>query len=577
MRDLKDTPRGDKAEADSSSDDQARILRKELARLTRGASPVSTVNMISDWALHLALAPDKKLSLALKAQENWLKWMGMGAQETAQEAHAPSQRPDRRFAGEAWSKQPYSSIAQGFLLAEEFADQATSNVPGLSPSHERAMTFLMRQMMDTVAPSNFLFTNPEAMARTAQEHGSNLMRGGAALFRDWQATLAGEKPQPQLRVGQDLATSKGKVVYRNHLMELIQYEAVTETVQAEPILIVPAWIMKYYILDLSPENSMVRYLTEQGFTVFMISWRNPGAEDAALGMADYLQQGPMAALDHICAATGAGKVHTVGYCLGGTLLSIAAAAMARDGDDRLHSMTLLAAQTDFSEAGELMLFINESQVSFLEDVMEAQGYLDSGQMMSAFQMLRSNDLIWSHMIRSYLMGEDDLPMNDLMAWNMDTTRMPARMHSEYLRKMFLNNDLAAGRYHVDGHAVSLRDIRVPVFTVGTETDHIAPWKSVFKIHNLGHADVTFVLTNGGHNAGVVSEPGHKRRHFRLHTVRDQDKALPPEDWLEVAGRHEGSWWPAWADWLAARSSGKTAARVITAALEAAPGSYVRMD
>ncbi|MEO0693491.1 MAG: alpha/beta fold hydrolase, partial [Pseudomonadota bacterium] len=373
------------------------------------------------------------------------------------------------------------------------------------------------------------------------------------------------------------AATPGKVVYRNHLMELIQYTPTTNTVHPEPVLIVPAWIMKYYILDLSPQNSMVKYLTSQGFTVFMISWRNPDADDAALGMTAYLEQGPVAAIDHITALTGAKTVHAAGYCLGGTLLSITAAMMAREGDARLASMTLFAAQTDFSEPGELSLFVNESQVSFIEDVMATQGYLDAGQMMSAFQMMRPNDLIWSRVVRSYLLGEDDMPMNDLMSWNADTTRMPARMHSEYLRHMFLNNDLAAGRYSVRGHPVSLRDIRLPVFAVGTETDHIAPWKSVFKIHALGHADVTFALTNGGHNAGVVSEPGHKRRHFRLHTTTDKDPALSPEDWIDAATLQDGSWWPAWTAWLADRSGAKTKPPKPGPALTEAPGTYVHME
>ncbi|MEM6486903.1 MAG: alpha/beta fold hydrolase [Pseudomonadota bacterium] len=553
-------------------------LREPLARATSGMSPAAPMAMLADWALHLASSPDKQLALVHKAQQGWLDWAQFVARGCpSDERPIEAARGDRRFRHEKWSEAPYAAWSQAFLLVEAFVDAATSDVPGLSPAHDRAMTFLARQLLDAVAPSNFLITNPEAIAATVESRGQNLARGSAAMLADMKRRLQKDAPRPSMTVGRDVATTPGKVVLRTHLMELIQYSPATETVHPEPVLIVPAWIMKYYILDLSPQNSMIRYLTEQGFTVFAISWRNPGAEDAGLGMADYLEQGPMAALDHIVAATGAPGVHGVGYCLGGTLLSIAAAAMAREGDARLASMTLLAAQTDFSEAGELMLFVNESQVSFLEDVMSAQGYLDAGQMMSAFQMMRSNDLIWSQMIRRYLLGEPEMAMNDLMSWNADTTRMPAQMHSEYLRQMFLNNDLAAGRYRVDGHTVSLRDIRIPVFGVGTETDHIAPWKSVFKIHNLGHADVTFALTNGGHNAGVVSEPGHPRRHFLLHTTRDRDKALSPEDWLETATRHDGSWWPAWVAWLSQRSGQKTAPPAMSGALEDAPGTYVRME
>lgn len=554
-----------------------RPMRQALATLTQGSSPASLFAMYADWHIHLTTAPDKQMQLAHTAATHWFNWLAyvsQGCPKDADRYPITPPRHDRRFQGEGWSKQPFSALAQGFLLAEDFWDQATSDVPGLDPAHDRAMTFMMRQMLDAAAPSNFIATNPEVIARTLETGGMNLQHG---LKRMLQDLAEPDHPGGNPQVGQDVAVTPGEVVFRNHLIELIQYAPTTDTVHPEPILIVPAWIMKYYILDLSPANSLVRYLTDQGFTVFMISWRNPDASDAALGMADYLGQGPRAAIDHIAATTGAAKIHAAGYCLGGTLLSIAAAAMARDGDDRLASMTLLAAQTDFSEPGELGLFINESRVSFLEDVMQAQGYLDANQMMSAFQMMRSNDLIWSQMVRKYLLGEDDAPMNDLMAWNMDSTRMPARMHTEYLSQMFLNNDLAAGRYMVDGHAVSLRDIRVPVFAVGTETDHIAPWTSVFKIHTLGHADVTFALTNGGHNAGVLSEPGHRHRHYRLHTTRDTDKALTPEDWLATAKPEDGSWWPAWATWLEKLSGQRTQPPKITKSLGPAPGTYVRMD
>lgn len=580
MRDFGENSKHVEPVASKASEGSDRALRQNLARLTQGTPPISTMTMISDWAMHLAAAPDKHLSLAQKAQNNWMSWMKFvvaGCPDDPDERPIAPKKGDRRFTHDAWANGPYAALSQAFLLAEDYADHATSDVPGLAPSHDTAMTFLARQFLDSVSPSNFMLTNPEVMTRTVQTRGDNLRKGGDAMLRDLQALARHDTPRPPSRVGQDVAVTKGKVVFRNHLMELIQYSPTTKTVHPEPILIVPAWIMKYYILDLSPENSMVRYLTEQGFTVFMISWRNPDAEDAHLGMDDYRTQGPMAALDHICKSTGATKVHAAGYCLGGTLLSVTAASMARENDDRLASMTMLAAQTDFSEAGELMLFINESQVSFLEDVMAAQGYLDARQMMSAFQMMRSNDLIWSRMVRSYLLGDEEAPMNDLMAWNADSTRMPAKMHSEYLRHMFLNNDLAAGRYEVDGHTVSLRDIRLPVFGVGTETDHIAPWKSVYKIHGLAHADVSFVLTNGGHNAGVVSEPGHKRRHFRMQTTRDQDKALSPEEWMEMATLQDGSWWPAWTNWLAALSGPKAAPPSLNKTLGDAPGTYVMME
>jgi len=353
----------------------------------------------------------------------------------------------------------------------------------------------------------------------------------------------------------------------------------TERVRPEPVLIVPAWIMKYYILDLSPQNSLVRHLVEQGFTVFIISWKNPGKDDRDLGMEEYHALGSMAALNAISRIVPGSRVHAVGYCLGGTLLAISAAAMARERDERLATLSFLAAQIDFTEAGELTLFIGESQVAFLEDTMWEQGYLDASQMSGAFQLLRSNDLIWSRITRDYLLGVRQ-PISDLMAWNADTTRMPYRMHSEYLRKLFLANDLAEGRYQVGDRPIALSDIRAPVFAVGTETDHVAPWRSVYKFNLLMDTDVTFLLTNGGHNAGVVSEPGRAGRRYRVSTRREQDRYVDPDTWPLLTQPQEGSWWPRWVEWLAARSGQGIppppmgAAKDGLPALAEAPGSYV---
>ncbi len=356
------------------------------------------------------------------------------------------------------------------------------------------------------------------------------------------------------------------------------YEPTTTDVQREPILIVPAWIMKYYILDLSPENSLVRWLVARGHTVFMISWRNPTAEDRDLGLDDYRCLGIMAALDAIGAVLPDRKVNAAGYCLGGTLLAIAAAGMAREKGDRFNSVTLFAAQTDFEEAGELSLFIDHSEVAFLEDIMWEQGYLDAHQMAGAFQLLRSNDLIWSRLQRQYLAGERE-SMSDLMAWNADTTRLPYRMHAEYLERLFLNNDLSEGRYEVDGRPVALSHIRAPIFMVGTESDHVAPWRSVYRLNLFADCDTTFVLTNGGHNAGIVSEPGHKGRRYRIRESPADDSYVDPDRWVQVSEIKEGSWWPAWDAWLKKLSSGVTAppsaedVRNSIGALEPAPGRY----
>ena len=364
-------------------------------------------------------------------------------------------------------------------------------------------------------------------------------------------------------------------------MELIQYTPTTKEVRPEPILIVPAWIMKYYILDLSPHNSFVHYLLDQGFTVFMISWRNPSADDRDLTMEDYLTQGPKAALDAIETITNTKKTHAIGYCLGGTLLSITASALARDGDDRLATLTLLAAQTDFSEAGELKLFISEAQVTLLEDMMKERGYLDSSQMLGAFTMLRSNDLLWSRLIHEFYMGEKPAA-NDLMAWNADSTRMPAQMHADYLRDLYLDNKLAYGQYRVGKQKISLTDLRLPILAVGTESDHVAPWKSVFKIHQLTESETTFILTNGGHNAGILSEPGHPHRHHRISTRRHDQNFIDADTWFNTTEPQEGSWWPSLASWLALHSSepgalppqGKADAGYPT--LGDAPGTYCQI-
>jgi polyhydroxyalkanoate synthase len=564
-----------------------RSVHGAMARFTTGLSPMALTGAYMDWASHFAASPGKQFRLAEKAVKKSLRLANYAGKRIMKtDGTEPCIEPlpqDRRFRGEAWQREPWNIIWQAFLLQQQWWHNAVTGVRGVTRRHEDMVAFGARQWLDVFSPSNFFLTNPELIERTQREMGMNLVRGAQNAIEDWDRTVSGRPPTGSelYEVGRNVAVTPGKVVFRNRLVELIQYAPTTKEVRPEPVLIVPAWIMKYYILDLSPENSLVRFLTAQGYTVFMISWKNPGPEDRDLSMDNYRRLGVADSLNAISTMLPGRKIHAAGYCLGGTLLSIAAAAMARDHDDRLASVTLLAAQVDFTEAGELMLFIDESQVAFLEDVMWEQGFLDSRQMAGAFQTLRSNDLVWSRILREYMMGERE-PMTDLMAWNADATRMPYRQHTEYLRHLFLDNDLVSGRYRVAGRPIALTDIRAPLFVVGTEMDHVAPWRSVYKIHLLTDTEVTFALTNGGHNAGIVSEPGHPRRHYRVATKTSDSQYVDPDNWVASADENEGSWWPEWTRWLDARSGAPVPPPPMGAPdkgfppIAEAPGTYVRM-
>lgn len=556
------------------------------ARWSASLSVESLYLAFADWMLHLLRSPGKRfdlLQLGLAQAQQLQAYLCKCAMQHDGKVTPCAELPanDSRFADPAWRLWPFDVLHQCFLLQQRWWHAATTGVHGVSTHHQTVMDFVARQWLDVLSPGNFLFTNPVVLERTKQEGGRNLMRGVLNWMEDLLRYVSGtpESGSERFVVGRDVAVTPGRVVLRNTLIELIQYSPTTQTVRPEPILIVPAWIMKYYVLDLSPANSLIRYLIAQGYTVFCISWKNPDRGDARLSMDDYLNLGVRAALAAVNTIVPHQRVHSVGYCLGGTLLSIAAAAMAREGDDRLASMTLLAAQADFTEPGELALFVDESGISLLEDQMGQAGYLTATQMAGAFQMLRSYDLLWSRMINDYLLGERR-GMNDLLAWNADATRMPATMHSQYLRRLYLDNDLAEGRYRVDGKPVELKDIAAPVFCVATETDHVAPWHSVYKVHHLFTGEVTFVLTSGGHNAGIVSEPGHPGRRFRMLKHPRGAATLASDAWLSQAERKEGSWWPAWVDWLNAHSDAPTPPPRIglpgtrESELLPAPGCYV---
>jgi polyhydroxyalkanoate synthase len=562
-----------------------RALHATLARSTQGISPASLAGAYADWLVHLAMSPGKLLDLLSTAQRQWLR---LALQAASHADGSPCIVPlpqDHRFDAPGWRRWPFNLVYQAFLLNQQWWHGATTGVEGVTAHHEQLTTFFTRQWLDVWSPSNYVFTNPEVLEETARTFGGNLVRGLHNRLRDGKRVMDGQPAEAtqRFRPGHEVALTPGKVVFRNRLIELIQYSPTTPKVHAEPLLIVPSWIMKYYILDLSPANSMVRYLVEHGHTVFIVSWKNPGTEDRDLGMDDYLRLGAMAALNTIAELLPSRRIQGVGYCLGGTLLSIAAATLAREGDTRLASLTLLASETDFREPGELGLFIDEGQLAWLDDMMAEKGYLDGRQMAGAFAMLNSRDLVWSRLEHEYLMGRPQ-PVTDLIAWNADATRMPARQHHEYLNELYLHNDLAEGRYRVAGRPVALSDIRLPMFVLGTERDTVSPWKSVYKIHLLTDAQITFCLTSGGHNVGVVNPPGDgPRRSYRLATRSLADRYVDPDAWTTSTPSHDGSWWPAWEAWLASRAGDLVAPPPMgrklprgskSMALADAPGQYV---
>jgi polyhydroxyalkanoate synthase len=558
-------------------EDIERHLRAQLAALTGGLAPDDYLNAWWEWYLSVATQPPRQAQLAHSAYEKILdSWQFLT--KAANGSPLPPGNEGLGFADPAWNVWPFNAYARAYANWASWWQQALEPpATAVDPKLAR-VNFAGRLLLDAASPANFLYTNPELLNRTAAESGQNLIRGLKHWLEDAQRAVGGARAtgNAEFAVGKDVAVTPGKVVFRNRLIEVLQYAPQSSHTYAEPILITPAWIMKYYVLDLSPRNSLVRFLVERGHTVFMISWKNPDASDRELGLDEYLQLGFLDALAEVRRIVPQRRVHAVGYCIGGTLLSIAAAALARAGEPPFASLTLLAAQTDFSEPGELSVFITPSQIAMLEAMMHKSGVLESERMGAAFALLRSRDLLWAPAVNQYVRGERPKP-NDLMAWNADGTRMPWRMHSEYLERLYLKNELARGEFTVHGARVELSAIRVPMFVVGTETDHVAPWRSVYKARGLTHSsDYTFLLTSGGHNAGIVSGPTHPRRRHRMLTWSNATTTLTPEEWLKRAPLSEGSWWPAWQQWLVEHSTAKRqAARALPASGDDAPGTYVR--
>ena len=561
-----------------------RDLRAQLAALTGGMAPDDYLKAWWDWYLNLATHPPRQAQLAHSAYEKLLdSWQFFT--RAAAGSPLPPGHENLGFNDAAWNVWPFNVYAHTYANWAAWWRQALSPPSAASDPNLARANFAGRMLLEAASPANFLHTNPELLKRTVAESGHNLVRGLKNWLDDAQRAVTGGGRIPgteHFQVGRDVAITPGKVIFRNRLIELLQYSPQTPTIYAEPVLITPAWIMKYYILDLSPRNSLVRYLVEKGHTVFMISWKNPDVTDRELSLADYVQLGFLDALAEVRRIVPESRVHAVGYCIGGTLLAIAAARLAAGGDTSLASLTLLAAQVDFSEPGELSVFITPSQIAMLEAMMSKSGVLESERMGAAFAMLRSRDLLWTPAVNQYMRGVRP-QLNDLMAWNADGTRMPWCMHSEYLERLYLKNELAQGTFTLNGSPVDLSRIRVPMFVVGTETDHVAPWRSAYKIRGLTRsADYTFLLTSGGHNAGIVSGPVHPKRRHRLLTWADATATLTPDEWLKQAPLHEGSWWPAWERWLADHSAARQKPARLPAtrasdgaALEDAPGTYVR--
>lgn len=493
---------------------------------------------------------------------------------------AAPNRDDRRFKDPAWEESPFFDyIKQSYLLTARWLQDTVRKVDGLDPREHQKLEFYTRQFVDAMAPSNFIATNPEVLRETIESGGENLLRGLENMLQDIERGDGNLRismtDEHAFKVGDNIAVTPGKVIYQNDLAQLIQYTPTTEKVFKTPLLIIPPWINKFYILDLKPENSFIQWALNQGHSVFVVSWVNPDAKLAEKSFEDYMREGIFAMLDVIEKATGEKKINAIGYCLGGTLLASSLAVMAKRKDDRIASATFLTTLLDFSEAGEITVFIDEEQLAALESKLNRQGYLEADAMHKTFNLLRANDLIWSFVVNNYLLGKDPFPF-DLLYWNSDSTRMPSAMHIYYLRNMYQNNNLIKpDALTLDGVPVDLTKITTPAFFLSAREDHIAPWKSTFRVQDFYKGDLTFVLAASGHIAGVVNPPVKNKYCYWTNSTRTKDA----DEWLHGAKQHDGSWWPAWQEWIAPRSGAKIPARqpgTHTQILEDAPGTYVKV-
>jgi polyhydroxyalkanoate synthase len=542
---------------------------------------IKTLSAVAEyWLSDQARTTELQIKIGKAYLDLWGSSMRRLVGEQAPPAIEPAPR-DKRFNDPEWkSNQFFDFVKQVYLLSTQWAQDLVHNAEGLDPHTRKKAEFYVQQITNALAPSNFVLTNPEILRETLASNGDNLVRGMKMLAEDIEAghgSLRIRQSDPtNLAVGVNMATTPGKVIFQNELMQLIQYQPATENVLRTPLLIVPPWINKFYILDLKPEKSFIKWCVDQGITVFVISWVNPDKSLGAKTFDDYMKEGPLAAMDVIEQATGELKVHTMGYCVGGTLLASTLAWLAEKRRVRATSATFLAAQVDFSHAGDLLVFVDEGQISALERDMEATGVLEGSKMAMAFNMLRSNDLIWSYVVSNYLKGQPPSAF-DLLHWNSDATRMPAANHSYYLRNCYLENRLSTGSMVLDNTLLDLTKVKVPIYNLATREDHIAPADSVLYGSQFFGGPVKYVLSGSGHIAGVVNPPASGKYQF---WTNDSIKDITLADWLKGAQEHKGSWWPDWREWLESIDAEKVPARAVGTdampAIEDAPGSYVRV-
>jgi polyhydroxyalkanoate synthase subunit PhaC len=542
---------------------------------------VKTLGQVGEYWL---ADPQRTVELQTRLGKAYLDLWAAAAKRLAGEDAPPVAVPaptDKRFADPEWSSnQFYDFLKQAYLLTARWANQLVADAADLDPHTKRKAEFYMRQLANALSPSNFVLTNPELLRETFTSNAENLVRGMRMLAEDIEAghghLRIRQSDSSMFEVGRNLATTPGKVIFQNDLMQLIQYAPSTANVLKRPLLIVPPWINKYYVLDLTPEKSFIKWCVDQGLTVFCISWVNPNEHLAQKTFEDYVREGPLVALDAIKQATGEDTVHSIGYCVGGTMLAVALAAMAAWGDERITSATLFAAQVDFTYAGDLKVFVDEEQVVALEQRMAERGYLEGQTMATVFNFLRSNDLIWPYVINNYLKGKAPFPF-DLLYWNSDATRMPAANHSFYVRSCYLDNKLAHGKMTIGGTQIDLKSVKVPIYNLATREDHIAPAKSVLLGSRYFGGPVKFVLAGSGHIAGVVNPPSKNKYQY---WTGPRPRSSNLGKWLTGAKEHPGSWWPDWLAWLKRQDDTEVAARVPGSGelkpIEDAPGSYVKV-